>query len=183
MAVLGVNRNKMRVHGPHEQRVAQDGQSAIVRTAAGLVIGQCRILIGPEHAPGLRIERVNDVIALDAKTGRVFWTYQYTALPDHKACCGANNRGLAILGDTLFMGTVDAHLVAIDAKDGHPLWNTQVADIKAAYSLTVAPLAVKDKVIVGVGGGELGIRGFIAAYDAKTGKEVWRFYTVPGPGE
>jgi alcohol dehydrogenase (cytochrome c) len=128
-------------------------------------------------------QRVNDVIALDAKTGRVFWTYQYVASPDHKACCGANNRGLAILGDTLFMGTVDAHLVAIDAKDGHPLWNTQVADIKAAYSLTVAPLVVKDKVIVGVGGGELGIRGFIAAYDAKTGKEVWRFYTVPGPGE
>ena len=128
-------------------------------------------------------QRVNDVIALDAKTGRVFWTYQYTPSPDHKACCGANNRGLAILGDTLFMGTVDAHLVAIDAKDGRPLWNTQVADMKSAYSLTVAPLVVKDKVIVGVGGGELGIRGFIAAYDVKSGKEVWRFYTIPGPGE
>src|SRR5262245_27140263 len=101
-------------------------------------------------------QRLNDVVALDAKTGRVFWTYQYTASPDHKACCGANNRGLAILGDTLFMGTVDAHLVAIDTKDGHPLWNTQVADMKSAYSLTVAPVAAKDKVIVGVGGGELG---------------------------
>ena len=122
-------------------------------------------------------------MALDAKTGRVFWIYRYTPSPDRDVCCGANNRGLAILGDTLFMGTLDAHLVAIDAKTGRPLWNTKVADSKAGYSITHAPLVVKDKVIVGVGGGEYGIRGFIAAYDAKTGKEAWRFYTIPAPGE
>jgi alcohol dehydrogenase (cytochrome c) len=81
------------------------------------------------------------------------------------------------------MGTLDAHLVAIDAKNGKPLWNIAVADVKLAYSITLSPLVVKDKVIVGVGGGEYGIRGFIAAYDAKTGKEAWRFYTIPGPGE
>jgi len=128
-------------------------------------------------------QRPNDVVALDAKTGRVFWIYQYVPNPNQRACCGANNRGLAILGDTLFMGTLDAHLVAIDAKSGRPLWNVEVADIKAAYSLTLAPLVVKDQVIIGVGGGEYGIRGFIAAYHARTGKEVWRFYTIPGPGE
>jgi alcohol dehydrogenase (cytochrome c) len=115
-------------------------------------------------------QRPNDVVALDAKTGRVFWVYRYTNSPDQRICCGANNRGVAILGDTLFMGTLDAHLVAIDARNGQPLWNKTVG-------------VVKDKVIVGVGGAEYGIRGFIAAYDAKTGEEAWRFYTVPGPGE
>ncbi len=128
-------------------------------------------------------QRPNDVVALDAKTGRVFWIYRHTLAPDQIVCCGANNRGLAILGDTLFMGTLDAHLVAIDAKTGRPLWNTQVAESKSGYSLTLAPLAVKDKIIVGVGGGEYGIRGFVAAFNAKTGHEVWRFYTIPGPGE
>jgi len=128
-------------------------------------------------------ERPNDVMAVDAKTGKLFWLYRYTPSPDSRVCCGANNRGVAILGDTLYMGTLDAHLIAIDAKSGRPLWNTQVGDVKLAYSITMAPLVVKDKIIVGVGGGEFGIRGFIAAYDAKTGKEVWRFNTVPGPGE
>jgi alcohol dehydrogenase (cytochrome c) len=128
-------------------------------------------------------QRPNDVVALDAKTGRVFWIYRYQLAPNQIVCCGANNRGLAILDDTLFMGTLDAHLVAIDARSGRLLWNTAVAESKAGYSLTLAPLVVKDKVIVGVGGGEYGIRGFVAAYEAKTGKEAWRFYTIPGPGE
>jgi len=125
----------------------------------------------------------NDVVALDARTGRVFWIYQYKPAPDSRPCCGAVNRGLAVLGDTLFMATVDARLVAIDAKNGKPLWITKVADHAAGYAMTLAPLAVKDKVIVGVAGGEFGIRGFLAAYDARTGKEAWRFYTIPGPGE
>ncbi len=128
-------------------------------------------------------QRPNDVVALDAKTGRVFWMYRHTLDPNQLVCCGANNRGLAILGDTLFMGTLDAHLVAIDAKSGHAVWNTKVAESKAGYSLTLAPLAVKDKILVGVGGGEYGIRGFIAAYDARSGREAWRFYTIPAPGE
>ena len=128
-------------------------------------------------------QRPNDVVALDAKTGRVFWIYRHTLDPTQIVCCGANNRGLAILGDTLFMGTLDAHLVAIDAKTGAPIWNTKVADSKGGYSMTHAPLVVKDKVIVGVGGGEYGIRGFVAAYDARSGREAWRFYTIPGAGE
>ncbi len=128
-------------------------------------------------------QRPNDVVALDAATGRVFWVYSYNNSPDLIVCCGSNNRGLAILGETLFMGTLDAHLVAIDRRSGHPLWKTKVGESTAGYSITLAPLAVKDRVIVGVGGGEYGIRGFIAAYDAKTGKELWKFYTIPGPGE
>jgi alcohol dehydrogenase (cytochrome c) len=128
-------------------------------------------------------EPPNNVVALDAKTGAVFWVYEYRPSPDARVCCGAVNRGLAILGDTLFMGTIDARLIAIDAKGGKPLWITQVGDPKLGYSLTVAPLVVKDKVVVGVAGAEYGIRGFIAAYEAATGKEAWRFNVIPGRGE
>ncbi len=93
------------------------------------------------------------------------------------------NRGVAILGDLLFMGTIDGHLVAIDAKNGRPVWDVKLARPEAGYALSVAPLVVKDKVIVGTAGGEYGIRGFLAAFDARTGKEAWRFYTIAGPGE
>lgn len=125
----------------------------------------------------------SDAVALDAKTGRVFWIYRYYPSPDVKPCCGSVNRGLAILGDTLFLATLDAHLVALDAKNGRPLWKTQVANASAGYAMTLAPLVIKDKVIVGVAGGEFGIRGFVAAYDARTGREAWRFNIIPGPGE
>lgn len=128
-------------------------------------------------------QRPNDVMAVDAKTGRLFWLYRYTPSPDSKVCCGANNRGVAILGDNLYMGTLDGHLIALDARSGKPIWNVEVGDVKQAYSITLAPLVIKDKVLVGVGGGEYGIRGFVAAYDGRTGKEVWRTYTIPGPGE
>ena len=125
----------------------------------------------------------NDVIALDAKSGHVFWVYHYPVSPAARPCCGVVNRGVAIFGNTLFMATVDAHLVAIDATNGHPIWNTKVAEAAAGYAMTLSPLVVKDKVIVGVAGGEFGIRGFISAYDARTGAQAWRFYTIPGPGE
>jgi alcohol dehydrogenase (cytochrome c) len=125
----------------------------------------------------------NDVVALDARTGRVFWTYHHNASPGRVCCRGLVNRGLAILGDTLFMATVDAHLLGIDAKTGNVLWNTKVAEAKLAYAMTLAPLVIKDKVVVGVAGGEYGIRGFIAAFDVHSGREAWRFHTIPGPGE
>jgi alcohol dehydrogenase (cytochrome c) len=128
-------------------------------------------------------QRPNDVLAVDAKTGRVFWQYRYTNSPDARVCCGANNRGVAILGDMLYMGTLDAHLVALDRTTGRSLWDVPVGDPKLGYSITMAPLVVKDKVLVGSGGGEYGIRGFVAAFDAKSGKEVWRVHTIPGPGE
>ena len=125
----------------------------------------------------------NDVVALDAATGEVKWLYSYPVSRDARPCCGRVNRGVAILGNTLYMATIDAHLVALDARDGKVLWDIEVAKATAGYAMTHAPLIVKDKVIVGTAGGEFGIRGFIAAYNASTGKEMWKFYTIPGPGE
>jgi alcohol dehydrogenase (cytochrome c) len=93
------------------------------------------------------------------------------------------NRGLAVLGDRLFMATLDAHLIALDTRTGNLVWDVQVADYKLAYTLTGAPLAVNNSVIIGSSGGEYGARGFIDAYDASTGRRIWRFETVPGPGQ
>jgi alcohol dehydrogenase (cytochrome c) len=129
------------------------------------------------------VQPPNDVVALDAATGRIFWMYQHRPSRESRNCCGNNNRGLAILGNTLFMGTIDAHLIALDAATGRPRWEISIARAEEGYSIMHAPLVIKDKVIVGMGGGEFGIRGFIAAYEASTGKEIWRFNTVPGPGE
>jgi alcohol dehydrogenase (cytochrome c) len=128
-------------------------------------------------------QRPNDVMALDAKTGRAFWIYRHPTPSDQRACCGSNNRGVAMLDNTLYMGTLDAKLIALDARTGRKLWEVQVGEYKNGYSITMAPLIVKDKVLVGIGGGEYGVRGYMTAHDAKTGKELWRFYTIPGPGE
>jgi alcohol dehydrogenase (cytochrome c) len=128
-------------------------------------------------------QRPNDVMALDAATGRVFWSYRHVPASDHQTCCGSNNRGLAIAGDTLFMATLDAQLVALNARTGRPVWKTAVADYKQAYSMTLAPLVIKNMVVVGVGGSDRGVRGFVAAYDVRTGAQRWRFDTVPAPGE
>jgi alcohol dehydrogenase (cytochrome c) len=148
------------------------------------------------------VQAPNDVVALDALSGQVLWTFKYTPAPGARATGGGGrpNRGLAILGEQLFLGTLDAHLLAIDARTGKLNWNTTVANVAdaackppnvqqaACYVITHAPLVVKDKVIVGTGGGDgdragYGIRGVIAAYDATTGQQVWRFHTIPGPGE
>ncbi len=121
--------------------------------------------------------------ALDARTGRAIWRYQRN-LPDKiPLCCGAVNRGFAILGSKLFMATLDAHVVALDAKTGNLIWDVAAADYHKGYTFTMAPLALKHEVIVGVSGGEYGIRGFIDAYDADTGRRLWRFETVAGPGQ
>ncbi len=125
----------------------------------------------------------NKVWAVDAATGLPYWKYDH-GLPGQLAvCCGKVNRGLAILGDTLYMGTLDAKLVALDSKSGNVRWIQTVADSKKGYSITGAPLIVKDMVITGIAGGEYGIRGFLDAYDARTGKRLWRRHTIPGPGE
>jgi alcohol dehydrogenase (cytochrome c) len=129
------------------------------------------------------VQMPNDVVALDARTGREFWKYEHILSQTVNVCCGRINRGLAILGDRLFMGTIDGFLIALDAKTGAVAWKKQVVDPMSGYSLTVAPLVVKDKLILGSAGGEYGIRGFLDAYDAKTGDRLWRFNTIPGPGE
>jgi alcohol dehydrogenase (cytochrome c) len=121
--------------------------------------------------------------ALDARTSRPLWRFRRGVPGDVRACCGAANRGLAVLDDLLYMGTLDAHLIAIDARTGKLRWDMEVAPYRQGYAITVAPLVVKDKVITGVAGDEYGIRGFVDAYDAKTGRQAWRFHTVPGPGE
>jgi alcohol dehydrogenase (cytochrome c) len=130
------------------------------------------------------IQSPNDVVALDAATGKTIWQHSHKpAEGTRNPCCGNLTRGVAILGDKLFLAALDARMIALDAKTGKELWNTEIADYKQAYAMTVAPIVVKDKVIAGVAGGEHGVRGFLAAYDVNTGKEVWRFNTVPGPGE
>src|SRR5579859_80131 len=121
--------------------------------------------------------------ALDARTGRPIWQYQRALPDDIRPCCGRVNRGLAILGDKVFLGTLDAHVIALDAKTGNVVWDVAAVDYTKGYSFTLAPLVIKNMVLVGISGGEYGIRGFIDAYDARTGQRKWRFYTVPAPGE
>ena len=125
----------------------------------------------------------NVVEALDAVTGRTLWSYTKDLPKDLRLCCGKVNRGLAILGGTLYYASTDAHLIALDARTGAVRWDVTMADYKNGYSSTGAPLAVKDKIITGMGGGEFGTRGFIDGYDAKTGKRLWRFNTIPVKGE
>jgi alcohol dehydrogenase (cytochrome c) len=124
------------------------------------------------------------VTALDPRTGRSLWRWERT-LPEDLQTIGFGrvNRGVAILDDMLYVGTLDAHLVALDRKTGAVRWQTKVADYKVGHCITSAPLAIRGLIITGISGGEAGIRGFLAAYDAKTGKEVWRHWTVPDKGE
>ena len=126
-------------------------------------------------------ESPSNLVAVDAATGRQYWRYNHELPDDLKACCGRNNRGVAILGDTLYMSTLDAHLVAIDARSGNLVWNTEVADHAAGYSKTAAPLVVKDQIVTGIAGGEYGIRGFLDSYNAASGELEWRTHTIPGP--
>ncbi len=125
------------------------------------------------------------VWALDAVTGAKKWVYVYPLPPSSlpRACCDTDNRGVTLSGNKVIFGTLDAHLLALDAATGKVLWNTTVAPNSRAYSITSPPLPIKNMVLTGAGGGEYTTRGFIAAYDVNTGKQIWRHYTIPGPGE
>jgi PQQ-dependent dehydrogenase (methanol/ethanol family) len=125
------------------------------------------------------------VFAVDAKTGNVRWRYapEVPAGIDQFACCDVNNRGVAYAGGKVFVGRLDGRLVALDAATGKELWKTQVVDYTQGSVITSPPTIVKNLVITGFGGGEYGARGYIVALDQETGKEVWRFWTIPGPGE
>jgi alcohol dehydrogenase (cytochrome c) len=121
----------------------------------------------------------NHVYALDAKTGEQFWHYKHKMGPVTTYCCGPNNRGVAVHNDKVYMGTLDSKLVALDAKTGSLIWQTDIAEPELGYSETMAPTAVNGKILIGTNGGEYGIRGFVRAYDAETGKLVWNFDTIP----
>ena len=126
-------------------------------------------------------ESPSTVIAVEAATGRPYWRYEHPLPDDMVFCCGRNNRGVAVQGDRIIMSTLDAHLVALDAKTGSVMWETETQETASGYSKTAAPLIVGDKVFSGVAGGEYGIRGFVDAYDINSGEREWRFFTTPGP--
>jgi len=124
----------------------------------------------------------NQVLAIDARTGNIRWRYR-RELPEDLFQLHPTNRGVALYGDRVYIATVDAFLVALDAKTGELLWEQQVEDYLNGYYMTLAPLIVDGKVMVGTSGGELGVRGFIQAFDADSGKSLWKTFTVPAPGE
>ncbi|MGL4444103.1 MAG: pyrroloquinoline quinone-dependent dehydrogenase [Alsobacter sp.] len=121
----------------------------------------------------------NHVYALDARTGEELWHFKHKMGPITVYCCGPNNRGVAVSGDMVYMATLDAKLLGLDAKTGKLVWETQIADPELGYSETMAPTAVDGKILIGTNGGEYGIRGFVKAFDAKTGKLLWTFNTIP----
>ncbi len=124
----------------------------------------------------------NHVYAIDAVTGKQLWHYKHKMGPVTTYCCGPNNRGVAIMGDRVFMGTLDARLVALDAKTGKLIWNNEIADPELGYSETMAPVAVNGRILIGTNGGEYGIRGFVKSFDAQDGKLQWTFHTIPEKG-
>ncbi len=119
------------------------------------------------------------VYALNAKTGEMYWHYKHKMGPITTYCCGPNNRGVAVSEDKVYLATLDAKLVALDAKTGSVAWQSQVGDPEKGYSETMAPTVVNGKILIGTNGGEYGIRGFVKAFDAKTGKQLWQFDTIP----
>lgn len=147
---------------------------------------EARFETSPVVADGVMYiaEPPSNVIALDLRTGRRLWRWERELPKDLQTIgFGRTNRGVAVLDDMVYVGTLDSHLVALDAKSGAVRWDAVVADYKLGHCITAAPLAMKGRVVTGISGGEAGIRGFVDAYDAKTGKRLWRFWTIPGPGE
>jgi PQQ-dependent dehydrogenase (methanol/ethanol family) len=190
-AADGEKTNWLQVNGGYSQKRFFPGSQINSSNVANLkpaFIFQTQILESMETAP-LVVDGVmylttsyNHVHAIDAKTGKEFWHYKHNQGPITVYCCGPNNRGVAALDGKVFMGTLDAKLVALDAKTGGKIWETQIADPELGYSETMAPVAVDGKVLIGTNGGEYGIRGFVKAFDADSGKLLWTFYTIPDKG-
>ncbi|MEP6607260.1 MAG: PQQ-dependent dehydrogenase, methanol/ethanol family [Burkholderiaceae bacterium] len=172
-------------HSPLSEITKANVQNLRVAWVAQLRQRDRELQVSPIVANGVMYvtESREGVVALDARTGEVIWTFRRPVPDGLSLCCGSPNRGVAILGQTVFVATIDAYLVALDANTGKQRWTTKVANFRDGYSMTGAPLALADRVVVGVAGGEFGIRGFLAAFDAEDGRLLWKFNTVPGPGE
>lgn len=149
------------------------GASTYSFEAAPIVVEGVMYVSGPD----------GKVWALDAETGEELWRYKHASPFDVSLCCGNVNRGVAVGHGKVYLATLNAHLVALDARTGEPVWDVTVGDVRAGESRTVAPLLVKDMVLVGSSGGEFGTRGNLDAFDAHTGERRWRCYTIPKPGE
>jgi PQQ-dependent dehydrogenase (methanol/ethanol family) len=183
--------NWLHVNGGYEQTRYYPGSQISTSNVSKLrpaFVFQTAVLESMETAP-LIIDGVmflttsfNHVYAIDAVTGEEFWHYKHNMGPVTVYCCGPNNRGVAAYGGMLFMGTLDAKLVALDAKTGKMVWETEIADPEKGYSETMAPTVVDGKVLIGTNGGEYGVRGFVKAFDAKTGNLLWTFYSIPDKG-
>src|SRR6185503_15954939 len=185
------SRNWLHSNGSYDQTRYYTGKQINVKNVARLkpaFVFQTAVLESMETAPivdnGVMFltTSFNHVYAIDAKTGEEYWHYKHKLGPIVTVCCGNNNRGVAIAEGKLYMGTIDAKLVALDAKTGKLLWETQIADPDKGYSETMAPAYVDGKILIGTNGGEYGIRGFVKAFDAKDGKLIWTFYTIPDKG-
>ena len=182
------SRNWLHTNGNYAQTRYYPGTSINtqnVRSLRPVFVFQTEVVESMETAP-IVIDGVmylttafNHVYAVDAASGKEFWHYKHKMGPVTTFCCGPNNRGVAISGGKVFMGTLDAKLVALDAKSGKLLWETQIEDPEKGYSETMSPTVIENKVLIGTNGGEYGIRGFVKAYDADSGKLVWTFYTIP----
>src|ERR1700734_2272867 len=160
--------NRSNVKGLHVAWIFQTDVRESLETSPIVVDGVMYVTTSFDH-----------VYALNAQTGEMYWHYKHNMGPITTYCCGPNNRGVAVYQDKVYVATLDAMLVALDAKTGNVAWKQQIADPTLGYSETMAPTAVDGKILNGTNGGEYGIRGFVKAYDANTGKLVWNFDTVP----
>jgi len=187
----GQSTNWLHTNGSYDQTRFYPGSQINAQTVKNLrpvFVVQTEVVESMETAP-IVIDGVmylttsyNHVYAVDAVTGKEFWHYKHKMGPVTTFCCGPNNRGVAISGGKLFMGTLDAKLVSLDAKTGKLLWETQIADPEKGYSETMAPTVIDNKVLIGTNGGEYGVRGFVKAFNADDGKLLWTFYTIPEKG-
>ena len=185
------NTNWLHTNGSYDQARYYSGAQINTKNVKNLkpaFVFQTEVVESMETAP-IVVDGVmflttsfNHVYAVDAATGKEFWHYKHKMGPVTTFCCGPNNRGVAISGGRLFMGTLDARLLALDAKTGNVLWNVEIADPDKGYSETMAPTVVDGKVLIGTNGGEYGVRGFLKAFDANDGKLLWTFHTIPEKG-
>jgi len=184
--VRGPGANWLTYHGEYQgwrysplQQITRNNVAMLVPKWTYHVDGASQLETTPLVYNGIMyITNSNEVDALDALTGKRIWQYR-----DDQSSQQGVNRGTAILGDVIYFLTTDIHLVALNRNTGAVLWHKQYADAGKGYRATFAPLALKDRVIVGMADGDSGVRGFVAAFSASTGKELWRFWTIPGRGE